>query len=404
MRSLSALVPFMPFVLCSMVLTACSNDANKRTEVRAVPVTLKRVESGNVATAITLVGAMDSRSSVDLFPRIDGYIAKINVTPGMLVNQGQLLIEIDRVKQEAAVAAKQSSVDLAIADYEKEKGKLGSLEADRTARQSMVDFNNLEYQRYYWLEKRGVVATATVDQEDRDLKVAKSRLDSLEAEITAQKKVIERAKKRIDEARAELRAEEAELGYHIMRAPFSGVMGDVPVKVGDYVNPTTRLSRISKTKPLQVNVKVPEEEAKALKVGTLLEILDNGGAPIGHSTVFYVAPTVDIGTQSVLVKGDFPNTNNELRPDQTVQVKLILRTGKALSVPTEAISFVAGKPFVFIAQNDAGKMVARQRPVDITDIQNNTATVKSGIQPGEEMIVSGIQMLSDKTPIVAEGH
>lgn len=386
-----------------MLLSGCTAEPKKEAP-RAVPVTLKRLEPSAVSNAITLVGAMDSRNSVDLFPRIDGYIEKIQISPGMIVKAGQLLLEIDSVKEEAAVAAKRSSVDLAMADYAKEKGKLGSLIADRDSRQSMVDYNGLEYQRFYWLEKRGVVPLASVDQEERDLKVSKSRLASLDAEIAAQKDVIERAKKRIDEAKAELRAEQAELSYHTMKAPFSGVMGDVPVKVGDYVNPQTKLTKISKTKPLEVKVEVPQDQAKSIRVGTALEILDNNGAPIGHSSVVYVAPTVNLENQSVLVKAEYANANDELRPDESVQVKVILKTGAALSVPTEAISFVAGKAFIFVAKKTAdGQMVARQQPIEIMDIQNNQATVKSGLQAGDEIVVSGIQLLADNTPIVPSG-
>ncbi len=386
-----------------LVLCGCTAEPKKEAP-RSVPVTLKRLEPGAVADSITLVGAMDSRNSVDLFPRIDGYIEKIAVSPGTLVEAGQLLLEIDSVKEEAAVAAKRSSVDLAMADYAKEKGKLGSLIADRDSRQSMVDFNGLEYQRYYWLEKRGVVPLATVDQEERDLRVSKSRLASLDAEIAAQKDVIERAKKRIDEAKAELRAEQAELSYHTMKAPFSGVMGDVPVKVGDYVNPQSKLTKISKTKPLELRLEVPQDQAKSIRVGTALEILDNNGSPVGRSSVFYVAPTVNLQNQSVMVKAEFANIHDELRPDETVQVKVILSSAPAITVPTEAISFVAGKAFIFVAKKTAdGQMVARQQPIEISDIQNNQATVKSGLQAGDEIVVSGIQLLADNTPIVPSG-
>lgn len=392
-------------MLCAMLtlpplLNGCSNKTEEvKPKEREVEVTLKKLDMQDVSSTITLIGAMDSRSSVDLFPRIDGYVSKIAVSPGALVTEGQLLLKIDSNKQEAAVAAKRSSVELAKADLSKEVGKLGSLEAEREARTSMVDFNNLEYQRYYWLEKRGVVATATVDKEERDLRVAKSRLASLEAEIIAQKDVIERAKRRIEEAQAELKAEQAELTYHVMRAPFSGVMGDLPVKVGDYVNPQTKLTKISKTKPLEVNVEVPQDTAKEVRKGTPLEILDNTGVLVGRSSAFYVSPTVNLQSQSVLVKAEFANEKNELRPDETVQVKLILKTEPTLSVPTEAVSFIAGKAFVFVAETANGKLIARQKPIEISAIQDNNASVKSGLKAGDQIVVSGIQLLADNTPI-----
>ncbi len=400
----STLFQTVLLVIVMALMQGCNAGVEKKAVAppKAVPVKLKKIEAHNVAATITLVGRMDSRNSVDLFPRIDGYVAKINITPGMVVKPGQMLIEIDSNKQTAAVAAKMSSVELAKADYAKEVGKLGSLEAEVDARQSGVDYNSLEYQRYYWLEKRGVVPTSSVDKEDRDLKVAKSRLAQLQAEITAQRDVIVRAKKRIDEANAELKAEQAELAYHIMRAPFGGVIGDVPVKIGDYINPQSKLTKVSKTNPLEVNIEVPQEHVKQIRVGTPLEILDNGGKSFGDIVVSYVSPTVNLQNQSVLVKGEYMNGANELRPDQTVQVRITLARESALTVPTEAISFVAGKAFIFVAQQDgAGKLVSNQRPIEISSIEDNQATVKSGLKTGEEVVVSGIQLLGDKTPIDA---
>ncbi len=394
-------------IACGTLLCSCKSETEKKGEpaqARAVPVKLKKIEASKVAASVTLVGAMDSRNSVDLFPRIDGYIAKIPITAGRPVQQGQLLFEIESNKQEAEVAAKRSSVELSKSDYAKEVGRLGALQAEQEAKQSQVDLNNVEYQRYYWLEKRGVVPLATVDRQDRDLRVAKANLNSLNAETVAQKEVIERAKQRIEEAKAELKVQQAELGYRTVHAPFSGVIGNVPVKMGDYVNPQTKLTTLSKNKPLEVNVEVPQEMAKQVRVGTKMEILGNDGASYGQTAVFYVAPTVNLQNQSVLVKGEFANTQDQLRPDQSVQVKLILKTELTLSVPTEAISFVAGKAFIFVAaQGEDGKPIARQKPVEISSIQNNTATVKSGLNAGDEVVVSGIQLLADKSPIDASG-
>jgi multidrug efflux pump subunit AcrA (membrane-fusion protein) len=395
------------FVSSLPLLSGCKSETETKNEPahkKEVPVTLKKIESSNVASTYSLVGSMDSRNSVDIYPRIDGYIVKIPITAGMPIEKGQLLFEVDSNKQEAAVAAKRSSVELAKSDYAKEVGKLGSLQADHDGKQSQVDLNNVEYQRYYWLEKRGVVPLATVDREDRNLRVAKADLNSLNAETEAQKEVIERAKQRIEEAKSELKVEQAELGYRTMTAPFSGVIGNVPVKLGDYVNPQTKLTTLSKNRPLEVNVEVPQEMAKQIRVGTRMEILGNDGVPYGETSVFYVAPTVNLQNQSVLVKGEFSNTKDQLRPDQSVQVKMILKTEATLSVPTEAISFVAGKAFVFVAaQGVDGKAIARQRPIEISSIQNNTATVKSGLHPGEEIVTSGIQLLADKSPIDASG-
>ena len=135
-------------------------------------------------------------------------------------------MQMDRGKEEAAVAAKESSVLLAEADYAKEVGSLKSMQAERTAKESEVKFQSIEYDRYYWLEKRGVVPVASVDKEQRDLEVTQAHLNSLDAKITAQNDIIVRARRRIDEARAEMRAEKEQLKYYTLRSPFAGIVGN----------------------------------------------------------------------------------------------------------------------------------------------------------------------------------
>jgi multidrug efflux pump subunit AcrA (membrane-fusion protein) len=393
-------------VAAVLVLTSCHKPEEKPAgqAPQAVSVRTEKLSTSHVVSSFSLTGVMDSRKSVSIFPRVDGYIAQIRVKPGQSVTTGQILIEIDPSKEEAAVAAKESSVQLAEADLAKETGSLKSLQADRAAKESQVRFQQIEYDRYYWLEHRGVVPTESVDKEQRDLEVAQARLNSLDAEIAAQKDVITRARRRVDEARAEMRAEKVQLKYYSLKSPFAGVVGDIPVKVGDSVGPHTILTQISESRPLEVNLQVPKDQAGSLHTGVPLEILNEEGNVLTTSKIFYVSPTVDLSSQSVLVKGLCPNLHNEFRPDQTVQVRVLLSSAPGITVPTESISFVAGQAFVFLARrDDTGRLVASQRPIKVSDIRNNRATISSGLKDADEIVVSGIQMLADGTPIQSQG-
>lgn len=92
-----------------------------------------------------------------------------------------------------------------------------------------------------------------------------------------------------------------------------------------------------------------------------------------------------------------------MRADQTVQSRVIWNKQPGVLVPATAISRVAGQNFVFVAQApEAGKLVARQRPVVLGDIQGNDYQVKSGLKANERIVVSGTLKLIDGAPIVAQ--
>ncbi|MBX9690752.1 MAG: efflux RND transporter periplasmic adaptor subunit, partial [Cyanobacteria bacterium] len=88
LNRLAMLSMVVSLVLACLSSCGAKEEKAEPAKAKAVPVKLKTITAGNVSSTVTLIGAMDSRESVDLFPRIDGYVAKIPITPGMLVKQG----------------------------------------------------------------------------------------------------------------------------------------------------------------------------------------------------------------------------------------------------------------------------------------------------------------------------
>ena len=109
------------FIAAGICLAACTRGGPREEKMPPMPVRVERLETRPVSEKITLVGWMDSRKAIDLFPRITGYVSKIYVTAGQSVNAGQLMLEIDHTRQKASVASAASEVETAKADLEKEK-------------------------------------------------------------------------------------------------------------------------------------------------------------------------------------------------------------------------------------------------------------------------------------------
>ncbi len=201
---------------------------------------------------------------------------------------------------------------------------------------------------------------------------------------------------------AQVNQQQVQLKYYSVFAPTDGIVGDVPVHVGDRVTNTTPLTTIDERSGLEVYISVPSEHAGEIKIGAPVEVLDNAGNSLLKTQVYFISPQVETATQSVLAKAPADKAANLLRAMQLVRARIIWSTHSGITVPVVAVSRVSGQFFAFVAEQQDGKMVAHQRPVELGEITGNDYVVQSGLKAGDQVIVSGRQSLADGAPIKIE--
>jgi multidrug efflux pump subunit AcrA (membrane-fusion protein) len=368
---------------------------------QAVPVKIATVESGSIDDTSEYIATLKSRKSVTLQPQVDGQVAKILVRPGAKVAAGTPLIQVNAAKQQATVSSLVAAAESNQADLESARATLVSLQADRKSKIADLKFQQQRYNRYVELRRAGAVSQQDLDQYRNNLDAARASLYAQDAKINAQKALIAKSQRAVQQAKANTKEQTVQLQYYGITAPFAGTVGDIPVKVGDYVTSSTQLTTVTQNQPLEVNLAVPAERASELRKGMSVKLLDPQGRSMGDSRVFFIAPSIN-QTQLVLIKSLFPNTADRLRADQLVQASVVWNRRPGVLVPTAAISRVAGQDFVFVAQEQSSKLIARQKPIKLGDIQGNSYQVLEGLKPGEKIVVSGILKLSDGVPIAAE--
>ncbi len=393
-------------VLAAALMSACSqvNPAAQANRPSAVKVKLTPLTSQTVVDSSEFVASLQSRRSVTLQPQVEGQVARILVQPGQQVAAGTPLLVLDPLKQQATLDSSAAAAESALAGQANAQAMLKTYEADRLAKQADVKFNQQQYDRYAMLQAQGAISKQDLDRYANSLAVAKANLVAVEARIQAQRAEIARSQRLWQQSQASTQVQQAELQYYTIKAPFAGTVGNIPVKVGDAVNKDTKLITVTQNQPLEVNVSIPVDRAADVKPGTSIQLLNGQGQVIGSSRVFFVAPNVDNNTQSVLVKALYENDGNQLRADQFIRARLIWQQMPGLLIPTAAVSRMAGQNFVFVAETDeqSKALVARQKPVKLGKIQGNSYQVLQGLKPGEKLVVSGIQNLSDKLPIATE--
>jgi RND family efflux transporter MFP subunit len=323
------------------------------------PATVEAVTLGNAPVERTseFVGTVKSRRSTTIQPQVDGIIRRINVTSGARVAPGAVLVEIDAERQQASVAA---------------------LQSQRAARQADLGLARQQAERAKTLLDAGAGSQQEYDQAAAGLAAAEAQVKAVEEQIKQQ---------------------QVELGYYKVTAPTAGVVGDIPVRLGDRVTPATMLTTIDQNAGLEIYVSIPVAQATGLKVGLPLRLLDEQNTVIGTYKVGFISPSVDDSTQTVLVKADVEA--GRFRTDQFVRVQVVWSTQPGVTVPVVSVNRVNGEYFAYVAEPDAkGGMVARQRGVTLGPVLGNDYVVERGLKAGDRLIVTGIQKITDGAPVL----
>ena len=346
----------------SAITLGCSGNAAQNPHAggpQGMPVKVLEAKAVPVDDTSEYVATLKSRDSAVIMPQVEGQITQIFVHSGERVEAGTPLIEIDPLKQQATVKSQESA---------------------RAAQQANLVLAKQQYERTQGLASAGVVSKQELDQAKSALDAAQAQMDSLDSQV---------------------REQEVQLHYYKVVALRSGIVGDIPVHVGDRVATTTVLTTIDQPGSLEAYVYVPIEHAAQLKMNLPVQIIDADGKVLADSRISFISPQVDNTTQTVLVKARIANGNDALRQSQFIRARVVWGTHKNPEVPILAVSRLGGQYFAFVAEpQNGGSFVARQKPLTIGQTVGNNYEVQDGIKTGDKIIVSGTQFLLDGAPVI----
>jgi len=341
----------------ALLVAGCKSDPPAAPPPQAMPVQVAPVTMSPVPTSDTYVATIKSRRSATLQPQVDGNLVKIFVKSGDLVKAGELIMRIDPLKQWATV---QSQV------------------GTQAQKKALYDYTRIELDRQKRLFEAGVVSRDAYDQAIQNYENAKGDYESNQALTNTQQQ---------------------QLAYYEIRAPFTGVVGDIPVHLGDYVSPTTLLTTVDENADLEAYIYIPTERASVVRQGLPVELLDTAGNSLAKSKISFLSPQVDNGLQSILAKAEIPRTPELLRNQQLVKARVTWSTAPAPTVPVLAVSLVGGQTFVYLAAPRGDGYMAHQVPVKVGETVGNSYPVLAGLKPGDKVIISGLQFLQEGAPV-----
>lgn len=340
-------------LISALVLTACSKKGEEAPPAEPpVQVQALTLESHPVEDTSDYLASLISRKSVNLYPQVQGYVRTINVAPGSVVKAGTVLLSID-------ASAEQASLQNLVATRESQ------VVSAKLARERLERATNLR-------------SDGIVSQQDAD--AARANADTTEATLRATDALIA--------------SQRARVGFFSIIAPFEGVVGNFPVKVGDFVQPGTLLTSLTADSGLEAEVWVPVEKAKALTPQSLVRLVDSDGKVVAESPVVFVSPRADPMSQLVLIKAAFASSEG-LRADQLIRGRVVWNASPGLTIPAAAIQRQAGQAFAYIVGGEGAAKAVTRVPVTLGALQGREYVVVGGLDIGQRVVVTGVQHLHD---------
>jgi RND family efflux transporter MFP subunit len=344
-------------VLACVLASSCRGGPGTGGGPPAMPVEVVTLRERPVEQATEFVGTVKSLRFTTVRPQVEGFVTRILARSGDHVEPGRPLMQVDPRMQQAAVA---------------------NLESQRAARAADLSYAQQDAARTKTLYEAGAASQSELEHAQTTLQAAEAQLKAVEAQIKEQ---------------------QVALGYYMVTAQTQGVVGDIPVRLGDRVTRDTTLTTIDQNAGLELYIDVPVQEAEHLKLGLPVHLVDDAGRRLLTTQLSFVAPSVDADTQSVLVKAEL-DPSSGLRTGQFVRARVVWTETPSLTIPFVAVSRINGQYFGFVAATaEGGQLVARQRQLDLGAVVGNDYIVRSGLKPGEQLIVSGIQNIADGAPV-----
>ncbi|WP_207461863.1 efflux RND transporter periplasmic adaptor subunit [Azospirillum sp. SYSU D00513] len=327
------------------------------------------VAVGSVEDTVSAVGTLQALNYVDVGTQVSGQLRTILVKIGDTVEKGQLLAQLDPTVYEARVAADQAQIL--------------NLRAQMTERQVQQALAEKQFERQRRLLADRATSQEAYDSADAERKILAAQITGLEAQLK--------------QTESTLKGDQANLSYTKIYAPMSGVVVDITARQGQTLNANQQapiILRIAELSTMTVRTQVSEADVPRLKVG-MAAYFTTLGRPDRRreGTLRQVLPTPEVVNNVVLFASlfDVANPDLDLLPQMSAHVFFVAGQAKDVPVvPMAALRPVPRKPGLYTARVLENGQPAERR-VEIGVTNRVLGEVRSGLAPGDEVILDGVQ-------------
>jgi membrane fusion protein (multidrug efflux system) len=376
----------IPLLATIFWLAGC--ETKQQAASAPTPVEFVEVTQKDVPVTKVWVATLDGFVNAQIRAQVKGLLIKQNYTNGAFVQKASPLFEIDPRPFQATLDQATANLDQAKANLQRAEAQLGK--------------TKLDVARYTPLAKESAISQQELD-------------DAVQANLAAQAQV-EQGKAAIESARAAVESAKLDLSFTKIISPIDGIAAIATAQIGDFVSPPGEaLTTVSTIDPILVNFTASEQEyLNAMKQAAALgndehailnklefQLRLSDGSVYLHKGRFYALDRqVDVRTGAILVKVQFPNPRNVLRPGGFGNISTVVRIQKnALLVPQRAVNELQGGYLVAVIGTDNKVNI---RPIKVGPKVDTMWIVDEGLKPGDRIVAEGVQKVREGMEVRAK--
>jgi multidrug efflux pump subunit AcrA (membrane-fusion protein) len=382
-------------VLVFLVVAACGKEPAHENKPPEPPVvrgaTVATVAPVETEETVEAMGTVKSRTTTTISSKIVGAVLALHVREGSQVQAGAPLVTLD--DRDIATTLRRAEAGLAEAEagqVEAERA-IAAAEAARAAAEAQRELAASTLKRYQQLLERKSVAPLEYDQVAARLKAAAADVERAAAEIAALQARRAQVQSRIEGARAEIARVRVNQSYAEITAPFAGLVTVKHADVGALAAPGTPLLTLEDNRHYRLEVSVPESQGTAIRVGQPLPVSVDAADLSTKAAVSEIVPGADPSTRTIQVRLDLP-ASPKLRSGLFGRARIPAGRRAAIRIPQAAVVERGQLQGVYIVGPDG---IARFRLIRTGAAQQGAIEVLSGLTPGEQVIVAGLEQVKD---------
>lgn len=371
--------------LCAMANLAACHSNSGANDAKAASVPSARVaiaQRGNISHVLTLAGQFQAYQVVDVHPKVSGYMKRINVDIGDIVRQGQTLAILEVPELRAQLEQTQFQVDQSKEEITQAQHEIARAEATHSALHA-------QFQR---LQQAAQGHPGLIAQQELDDAQAKDL--SSESQVDAAKAAMAAAKQHAGASQADRQRVQALHDYTTVQAPIAGVVvwryADTGALIQGGTNSNSQdlpIVRLSQSTLLRLRIPVPEDDVKYVHVGDQLEVrVDAIGRSLTGKIVRFTRD-VNFETRTMETEIDVENKDLSISPGMYANTMLrLVHVENVVTIPIEALVLNGNQQTVFVL-DDTNHV--HQHAVLVGIEGSKLAEIKSGLNPGDRVIVGG---------------
>lgn len=409
---LSVLIAFVALALYQGWGSTQKKSGKGRAFRAEVPVRIHPVVRKDLTYSLKTTGDIAALMQVDLFPKVSGYLERINVNLGDSVRQGQVIAQIDQI--DFLQRVKEAEAKVAHAKAQLSEMEAGSRpeelrQAEEAVKQAQSRFENarLQRERIEALYKRQVISKKEADVAEMESTVTEAQLAASQQNLKLVREGVRQevrmaSQAKLKEMEAILAQEQIRLQNTQIISPFHGEIARKYVDNGALVSPSTPIVTIVHTARVKIVANVLEKDIPLLKPGMKAKIqAETYPERIFEGKVAQINSALELSTRTLQVEFYIPNSQRLLKPGMFAKLEVLLsEKPQTLIIPREAVIQTGGEPSVFVVEGNQ----ALRRPIATGYEQDQMVEVLRGLKEGDKVVVKGQYSIKDRSTVkVIEG-